>query len=562
MIFARRAATVPLLLVLTLVLAVTLIAQRVNATVLSPSFHQEQLSAIGAYDAVHDEVLPRALDDFLDTQDEQVPDNLEGIALPTDAASRAAILEFGRTALPPAYLEAESNAVIETLVAYLRGDGDDLALTVSLNEPLRAAFLDESFGATSFERTWGELGLGEIAIAGLSRNVEVPELDTLRNPQSLLVLARLRAGGMALEDAATLVATIYEVAPDPEVADLTSAALEGNATIEELENLKTLLVTTRFIPAEPAQALVDAVAIGTSPDDDLLTVLLGDERDEAVRWFEGEVFGAVGELGSYLAGDTEHFAIQIEFDQYPELALVLAGALNSDPRTLLRDGFRLNDVDIQRELDAGDDPPVESLATARTIFTAAGRTFGVDDLNRDAGPNVTDGGGGLNLERIRSVVAPTARWAIPVGATITVWLAVAIGFLGGRSWWSRGVWAAAAVAAPAILIAILAGPIFGATIGPRLSDSLAETRSDLVADDVSWTPLGLRALDQIEVVAYQQANAMVTTALLIAFVATVLGAAIVAWRWYSHRETSGGTQTDVFDGAGSNDGTEQLGRVA
>ena len=94
MIVVRRALTVPLAIVLTLALVLTLVAHRANATVLSAAFYQQQIAEVGVFNAVHDEVLPTALDDFLAEQEQKIPDNLEGVTLPTDEASRAAILEF------------------------------------------------------------------------------------------------------------------------------------------------------------------------------------------------------------------------------------------------------------------------------------------------------------------------------------------------------------------------------------------------------------------------------------------------------------------------------------
>jgi len=553
-IVVRRLLTVPLAILLTLALVLTLVAHRANRTVLSADFYREQLTAVGAFDAVHDEVLPHALDDFLTEQDEQIPDNLKGIALPTDAASRAVILEFARTALPPEYLESLSGDAIEALFGYLKGDTDELAFTVSLNEPLTTAFLANP-GPSRFEGAWRELDISNTAFAGLSGSIEIPELALLRNPLSVEVLARLRADDMTLEDAMVLVTAGYEATPaNAEVHELTQIALAGEATVEELENLKTLLVVTRFIPPESAQQLVDAVAPGTQPDDDLLTVLLGTERNEAIRWFEVELFGAIRALSSYLAGDTEHFAIRIDFSAYPELATVAAGALNSDPDTLLRDGFRLNDVDIQRELDAGENPPISSLEDARAIFTPGGRTFGIEDFPAGdeasapadvsaapSGPTAgldSSSGGGLDLERVQPFTAAFATWARPAGIAGVILLALLIGLLGGRQWWSRGTWAASAVAVPALLVVVAAGPVYGVTAAPRLAEAVDDRQAELLADGGPTSALAIRTLDRIEAVADSQASAFVANGAAASFLALLLGAAAVGWHVSATRRRS------------------------
>ena len=469
LIVVRRALTVPLALLLLLVLAATLLAHRANETVLNPSFIEDRLATVGVFDAVHDEVLPQALGEFLANQDEQIPDNLAGIALPTDGAAQATMLQLARTALPPEYLEATSHDGIEALVGYLRGDRDDLDWTVSLHDPLRAALLSEGAAPSALERTWTELGLTELAIAGLAETTVLPSVEEFGLP--------------------------------PEAA--------------------------------PQLALLDG-STGLT-DSDPLALLVGDGSAEAGAWLEAELFGAVRELGGYLVGDTEHVAIDVQFDSYPELAPVLATALNTDPRTLQRDGFRLNDRDIQRELDASEDPPIASLDEARAIFTPAGRTFGLDDFERG---DQAEGGGssnGFSLDAVRAFTAPATRWGVPVGATVVLWLAVAIGFLGGRSWWSRAAWGAAPVLGASLLIAIGAGPVFSLVASPALGSAFVDARLELLSGGSTWAPLGVRALAELERTVNAQAGALATNAALVALLAATVAGAAVAWRIYRSR---------------------------
>lgn len=469
MIVVRRALTVPLALLLLLVLAVTLLAHRANETVLNPSFLEDRLSTIGVFDAVHEEVLPTALDDFLASQDEQIPDNLGGIALPTDAAAQATLLELARTALPPEYLEATSHDAIEALTSYLRGDREDLDWTVSLHDPLRATVLSEGATPSELERAWTDLGLTELAVASLAETTPLPTAEDLGLP--------------------------------PEAA----------------AQLATLDTSTLLAETDP------------------LTLLLGGESAEANAWLEAELFGAIRELGSYLVGNTEHVAIDVQFDAYPQLAPVLATALNTDPRTLQRDGFRLNDRDIQRELDASEDPPIASLDEARAIFTPAGRIFGLDDLERTRDGEGTGTSEGLSLADVRTFTTFATRWGVPIGATVILWLAVPVGFLGGRNWWSRVVWGASPVLGAALLIAIGAGPVFSLVASPVLGSAIADARLELLADGSAWAPLGGRALDELERTVNAQAGALAVNAGLLAMLAATIAGAAIAWHLYGSR---------------------------
>jgi hypothetical protein len=552
MIVIRRIVAVLLGLVLVVVLCATLLAQRVNATLLSTGFLSDQFAAIGVYDAVHDEVLPKALDDFLTEQDEKMPDNLEGIELPTDEASQQVVLDFARTAVPPEFLAGLADEGIAGFVGYLTGEREELAITISLHEPVQAAFLSTQGEPSEFERAWAELDLGSTAFAGLARSIEIPELELLQHRQSVPVLARLRAEGMSLEEAVGLVSAIYEVEPaSPEIERLTAAALDRDASLEDLATLETLLVTTRFVPTDGAARVVDAVGKGRSPQDDLLTVLLGGEREAALAWFEGELFEAVRRLAAYFSGEASYFVVHIDFSPYRELATLAAGPLNTTPEALVREGYRLSDVEINRELAAGDDPPVESLEDARALFTPAGRTFSFDELlaGNDgdepigAAAVVTESDAAsegtarepLTPDRIRPFTRAFHDWAVPAGAAGVLLLAALIGTLGGRAWWSRAVWAATSVVLPALLVALAAGPVYSATAAPILERAIDDRQAELLADESPTTNLGLRALDQLEAVIDGQVAALATTGAAVAGLALLAAAIAVGAQIYLGR---------------------------
>ncbi|WP_007515647.1 hypothetical protein [Pseudofrankia saprophytica] len=110
-----------------------------RSTVLSPDFYTEGLSHVHAYDRVYTEILP----------DPAVDDLLAG--LPVDRTLVTANL---RTVLPPSTVEGMTDEQIRRVVAYLRGDEDDIALTVDM----RPLFTNISGLANRYLA--GELGAG------------------------------------------------------------------------------------------------------------------------------------------------------------------------------------------------------------------------------------------------------------------------------------------------------------------------------------------------------------------------------------------------------------------
>ena len=534
MIIVRRALTVPLAGLLTLALVGTLFAYRANQSVLSADFYAEQIAAIGVFDAVHDEVLPAALDDFLTEQEEKLPDNLAAIELPTDAASQAVVLDLARAAFPPEYLEALTNDGIEAFVGYLSGARDDLNWSISLHDPVQAVFVADGAGPTRFEAAWTDLDLATQAFQSLATVMETPELDAMQDEQAREVLAILHGDGVEKAAATDFSARLFENAPPgSQIPELASIALSGSATAGRLAALEGALVAEGVEPVEAQNFVALLAGSGAPPAESvMLTILLGDERDAAIEWFEVELFATVREFAGYMSGEQETLNVRIDFSQFPELASVAAVPLNANPNDLVRDGYPLSDASLQAELDAAEEPPFASLEEMRAIFTPGGRTYGIADFQGDAA-----GSDGLSTDVVRSIAGPATSWGVPAGAVLVPLLAAAIGFLGGRAWWSRAIWAAAPIAGAAATIAIAAGPIFGATAAPALETALAGVRADLVADDSPYTPLGLRALDQLEVAVNAQAGALATNAAVIAALAILVIAGAAAWHLYAARPT-------------------------
>ncbi|MEX2230147.1 MAG: hypothetical protein WEB13_10985, partial [Dehalococcoidia bacterium] len=156
-----------LAVLLVVAFAATLVISRVTATVMAPGFYVEQLRELDAYTLVHDELLPRAVDDFLKHQNEKLPDNLSGIALPTDAAAQQAILDLLRVALPPEVLRAHAEAAIAELVPYLTGAHDDFDVRIRLGDELVAVAGHAPGRPSLLEQTWRTLDLAEATLTGL-----------------------------------------------------------------------------------------------------------------------------------------------------------------------------------------------------------------------------------------------------------------------------------------------------------------------------------------------------------------------------------------------------------
>ncbi len=166
MIAVRRSLAVVAALVLTFALLATLIVQRVSATVLNPDYYKQQLLALNIYDLVHDEILPDELNGYL-SEPERLPENFAAVEFPTDDGSRQLILDMLREAVPPAFLQAQTEAILDAFVPWITGRADGFELQLSLYEPIEAITAHAPGEPSTLRTVWRETGMSESVVNSL-----------------------------------------------------------------------------------------------------------------------------------------------------------------------------------------------------------------------------------------------------------------------------------------------------------------------------------------------------------------------------------------------------------
>jgi hypothetical protein len=139
-------------------------------------------------------------------------------------------------------------------------------------------------------------------------------------------------------------------------------------------------------------------------------------------------------------------------------------------RDLVRDGLTFTDEDLRENL--GDD--FENIEDARD-WIATDFTFTEEDLHEylteDEGGNADEEW--QSYQDVRSIIG-TARTWLWAAWLIPAMLLVGIGFLGGRNWRSRVIWAASVLAIASLIVYIAFGPVFSAVAQPRIDDAFVE----------------------------------------------------------------------------------------
>ena len=166
MIVLRRVLAVALAAALVLLLGPCIVLICTADAALDPGFAKEELLRVGAYDFVHEVLLPLAIDELLDEQEEWLPSNFEGVELPSEAEAQRVLLRLLRDVFPPEYLREQPEHVLDEFFPYLAGRTDAFELRFALDERVNAALGHPPGEPSAVERAFGDLGLGRILIDG------------------------------------------------------------------------------------------------------------------------------------------------------------------------------------------------------------------------------------------------------------------------------------------------------------------------------------------------------------------------------------------------------------
>ena len=156
----------------------------------------------------------------------------------------------------------------------------------------------------------------------------------------------------------------------------------------------------------------------------------------------------------------------------------------SQLRELVQEGLTFTDGDLTEIMDTD----AAALEDIRQLI-ADGLVFTERDL-RDLMSDMGEGGAGEQLvafEQVRSGLGTAKQWVNFIWI-IPFLMMIGAGALGGRRWSSRLIWAAALLAAMAIIAYIIFGPVFSATAQPMIDQAISmefgqtEGMSSLIAE--------------------------------------------------------------------------------
>ena len=131
MIWLRRAVAIPLALVFVILALLVLVAFRVNATAGNPDFYAEQLQQADVYHFIYNDVLPAALEEV------GMGEDTEGAGV-IISSFKPHLSNVVRQTLPPEWLQAQVEQVIDEVVPYVWGEKANFRITIPLKDRVEA----------------------------------------------------------------------------------------------------------------------------------------------------------------------------------------------------------------------------------------------------------------------------------------------------------------------------------------------------------------------------------------------------------------------------------------
>ena len=192
-----------------------------------------------------------------------------------------------------------------------------------------------------------------------------------------------------------------------------------------------------------------------------------------------------------------------------------------DARNYVRDGWTFTETDLKDKLDNPDDE--ETLEDVRD-YLGNGYTLTEQDLKDEMDENDVD-----SLDDARSWIDTVRTWLWGLWI-IPILLLIGIGFLGGRSWKGRGLWALAVLFIASLIVVIAIAATYSNTVEPEIEEAI-----DLAEHEGLELVMAEKMNQILENSASDFTSGMQTDVLWFVILSGVALAAIIGWNIYQGR---------------------------
>ena len=487
------------------------------------------LDGSDAYAVLHERLLiPRIEEDAAGWVRGGLPGGVE--------VSDERIVEAARAVLPQEWARQQGQRILDQVTPYLKGETDELVVSIQFADRVDVAVVevkDILAASPAYDLLYDEVIAPRIA-ERLGETIEgLPFGATLSSDEVIDALRDAAPSSWVREEAERLI---------DEATPYIAGQAEGFEFELSLVANKRLAhgALARYVERK-IQARIDGLPICRTPDQALSPIVIGAprlpacippsrSRGELLRELELRVdLGAeVTRVVLSPVPDVVSFSHEQLRDSFAE-----AGAMDDverldELRSLMTDGWTYTEEDLREDLVAGGNEDVyEALQEARAAL-ADGWTYTQDDFADDVIES-EDAEAMADIDQGRAAIsaARTYRWLVFLPALL---LLVAVGLLGGRDWWGRVVWGAAALIVCAALVAVLSGLVYPAAVPGLIDEARWQAIGEIdPADEYAATGrlVAGKAFDVIESVSDSLAGGVTVSSLVLAVAAAVVIGVVV-----------------------------------
>jgi hypothetical protein len=433
---------------------------------------QALLKQANAYDLVFSELVDPYVEKAADTE---LP---LGIKVTPERLSGSV-----RTIFPPEWLNAQIDGIIDEASPYFTGQKDSFAIHVAVADRIPIA-LDEIKAilreSDAYDLLYTQVVEPRVTET-LQSQVSLPAGITLTREEVLDALRRVAPRDWVQQQVEALV-------------DSTGDYLVGQSDtfgvqVDLRENKREAAVVLEEIADRRLESIVATLPVCTAQE----------SLDLAAEIAAGRFTQMPSCRPSFLTPETLK----------PLLALDLSGAISASVLANIPDTVEFNESLLRQAIstDGGnnEEDPLERLDQVRD-WLKSGFTYTDGDLREDLGENggrlddvraflsdswtytheefredLSERNGGESLDSLDTVrsALKRVRGLLWLAYLVLALLLVSIGFLGGRNWRSRVIWAAAPVAISGLILIIVFSAVYSGVVGGIMEDVRADTIAEI-----------------------------------------------------------------------------------
>ncbi len=412
MIWLRRVLAIPLIIIFVLLLIAALVLTTLNGTIGNARFYNNQMRQADVYKWVYDNLTPAVLDQIEVESPTDFPIDTPGL--------KKEIVVVAMEAFPPQWLQETFEGASVQIVPYVVGDKDTFTINIMLQSRITPL------------------------ADGINKVVDNHKKEIYNYVTEDLIVPAIT------ESLGTNTTLSYGITlTDSEISAAIKAAMPQDWTITQFKEMIDSIAEYMKGETNGLMLTVDLTSVKTAASASLTA--LADQKLQT--YFDGLRTCTLVEFSNQLAGlppntlpscrPTGYTYSQFKAALENKVHMTLDEAVNQAVMNGVPDSWHFNDSEMRQAL--GED-------MASTVDSA--RDFIVADHGQITEKNFNDSNDTKEFDNVRHTIHTVKMW-LWAPWVVAFLLLVAIGFLCGRNWKSRLLWALGVLFVVSLILVII-----------------------------------------------------------------------------------------------------------